>query len=64
MEISHDRAEETPEGKARWFQSLTIHDRMNLLVEFCDLALSGRPGLSEAPRAEPPEARILVLGDP
>ena len=64
MEISHDRADETPEGKARWFQSLTIEDRMELLVEFCDLALSGRPGLAEARHVEPPEARVLVLGDP
>lgn len=64
MEISHDRSEETPEGKARWFQSLTIEDRMELFVEFCDLARSARPGPLESCHAEPPEARILVLGDP
>ena len=55
--------EETPEAKARWFQSLTIEDRMELLVEFCDLALSAHAELAEAGHDEPPEARVLVLGN-
>ena len=30
--ISHDRQEETPEAKARWFQSLSMSERMDLLA--------------------------------
>ena len=29
--ISHDRQEETPEAKARWFQSLLLSERMDML---------------------------------
>ena len=36
--ISHDRGEETPEAKARWFQSLPLEERMRLL------ALDGQRG--------------------
>jgi len=36
--ISQDRGEETPEAKARWFQSLPLEERMRLL------ALDGQRG--------------------
>ena len=46
--VSHDRTEETPEAKARWFQALTLEERMTLLCEFTDLALSRNPNSDEA----------------
>ncbi len=36
--ISHDRNEETPEAKARWFQSLSLSERMELLCAFRGIA--------------------------
>jgi hypothetical protein len=32
--ISHDRSEETPEAKGRWFQSLTMEER---IAYFCGM---------------------------
>ena len=59
--ISHDRDHETPAGKARWFQSLTLHERMDLLCEYTDLILELNPGIVEQKRAEPIAGRIRVL---
>jgi hypothetical protein len=45
--ISHDRQEETPEAKARWFQSLSLSERMDVFCEITDLALTVNPSLAE-----------------
>jgi len=63
--ISHDRGDESPEAKARWFQSLTVEERMELLCEFTDLALSVNPSLlQEKTHAEPAPGRIQVISLP
>ncbi len=63
--ISHDRTDETPEAKARWFRSLPLEERMELLCEFTDLALAVRPELALGARdAEPSSGRIRVLSKP
>lgn len=59
--VSHDWEEETPEGKTRWFRSLRMADRMQLLCELTDLALSVNPALPEKKRAEPTPGRIQVI---
>jgi hypothetical protein len=59
--ISHDRGEESMAAKARWFQSLTLAERMNLLCEFTELALSLNPGLKDKSIADQAERRIRVL---
>jgi hypothetical protein len=59
--ISHSRSEETMEAKARWFQSLALSDRMDLLCAFTDLALSANPTLQERKHAQPVAGRIQVL---
>jgi len=59
--ISHNRDEETIEAKARWFQSLTLKERMNLLCEFTGLLLSANPDIVEQKNAEPSRGRIRVL---
>ena len=46
MSVSHDLAEETPEAKARWFQSLTLEERMEFLCEITEMALSQNPDLA------------------
>ena len=59
--ISHDWSEETIEAKARWFQSLMISERMDMLCFFTDLALAANPSLQEGRHVEPVQGRIQVL---
>lgn len=59
--VSHDRAEETMQAKARWFQSLTRQQRMELLCEFTDLAVSANPRILEQKDAEPVAGCVRVL---
>ena len=59
--ISHDRADESIEAKARWFQSLTVEERMRLLCAFTDLILENNPRIAEVGRAQPIPGRIQIL---
>jgi hypothetical protein len=60
--ISHDRADETPEAKARWFQSLSLEERMNVLCSLVDLALQNNPELAERKtNAQSTQGRVRVL---
>jgi hypothetical protein len=59
--ISHDFAEETPEAKARWFQSLTLKERMEMLCAFTDMILSANPQMMDKKDAKPVAGRVLVL---
>jgi len=59
--ISHDRAEETPAAKARWFQSLTIEERMQHFVEMSEMLLALNPDLVPGKAAQPVSGRIRVL---
>ncbi len=59
--ISHDRRDETMEAKARWFQSLTLMERANLLCQFTDMILFANPTIVEKKDAQPIAGRVLVL---
>ena len=59
--VSHDRNEESLEAKARWFQSLTLAERMQLLCEYTDLVLESNPKAAEINRAQSSSGRIRVL---
>lgn len=59
--ISHSREEETPEAKARWFQSLPLTERMALLCVFTDLALTVNPRLADRRHAQSITGRLRVL---
>ena len=59
--ISHDRREETPEAKVRWFRSLPMSERMEMLCEFTELALTVNPALQERKDAQPVTGRIQVI---
>ena len=50
--VFHDRSAETPEAKARWFQSLSLSERMDLFCEMTDLILTVNPKLVERKDAE------------
>ncbi len=59
--VSHDRVEETIEAKARWFQSLSLAERMELLCAFTDLILTINPKITEQKDAQPIEGRVRVV---
>ncbi len=59
--ISHDRREETPDAKARWFRSLPLAERMEMLCAFTDLALAVNPELPERKNAQPPAGRFQIV---
>ena len=59
--VSHDRNEETMEAKARWFQSLSPSERLDLLFMFADLILSINPKIVEQKDAQPIEGRVLII---
>ena len=62
--ISHDWKEESIEAKARWFQSLPLEERMELLCAFTDLALTLNPDLPDQKDAPPTDRRIQVVSKP
>ena len=59
--ISHNRSDETIEAKVEWFRSLSLSERMDLLCNFTDLALTLNPGILEKKDAQPVKGNIRVL---
>ncbi|MCZ7665828.1 MAG: hypothetical protein M5U34_00625 [Chloroflexi bacterium] len=59
--ISHSFQEETLEAKARWFQSLTLNERMEMLCMFTDMILNNNPRIMEQKNVKPVTGRIRVL---
>jgi hypothetical protein len=59
--ISHDLKEETPEAKARWFQSLSLAERMEMLCQFTDLVLENNPMIVESLDYQPAVGRVRIL---
>jgi hypothetical protein len=59
--ISHDRSEESLQAKVRWFQSLTVQERMEILCEMTDLALALNPDLPDQKDAQPVPGRLCVV---
>ncbi|MBX3059400.1 MAG: hypothetical protein KF770_23260 [Anaerolineae bacterium] len=59
--VTHDWQDESDEAKARWFQSLSLSERMDMFCWFTDMVLSANPGIVEQKDAEPIAGRILVL---
>ncbi len=61
ISISHDRNEETIEAKARWFQSLSMEERMEIFCALTDLILEVNPGIVDKKDAKPIPGRVQVL---
>ncbi|MCK5185720.1 MAG: hypothetical protein KAR43_01220 [Deltaproteobacteria bacterium] len=59
--ISHDRKEETIEAKARWFQSLSLEERMEMLCNFTDIALTINPKIQDKKDAQQAQGRIQII---
>jgi hypothetical protein len=62
--VFHGRELETLEAKARWFQSLSLEERMEYLCAVTDLVLESTPLPPERKDAEPVASRIRVAGNP
>ena len=62
--VSHDRAEESLAAKVRWFQSLSLEERMDYLVMMTDLILENNPGILEVKNAELPKGCVRIVRRP
>ena len=60
-QISHDRNDETIEAKVKWFRSLTLSERMDMLCTFTDFALELNPQLPDKKYAQQTKGRIQIL---
>jgi hypothetical protein len=61
LSISHDWQDETPEAKARWFQSLSLPERLDVFFNLMDVILEINPAMVESKDAQPVPGRVLVL---
>ncbi len=59
--ISHNLEEETAESKARWFQSLSLSERIERLCFFTDLVLENNPMIARRQDDQPNAKSIRVL---
>jgi len=53
--------EETIEAKVRWFRSLSLSERMEMLCSFTDFALELNPKLPDKKDAQQTQGRVQVL---
>ena len=60
-QISHDRNDETIEAKVKWFRSLSLSERMDMLCAYTDLALELNPQLPDKKYAQQTKGRIQIL---
>ncbi len=61
FEISHLRSDETIEAKVKWFRTLNLSERMDLLCAYTDLALELNPQLPDKKYAQQAKKRIQIL---
>lgn len=61
--VFHGRESETLQAKARWFQSLSLEERMEYLCAVTDMVIENTPRLPERDHAEPIAGRIRVVGN-
>jgi hypothetical protein len=61
--ISHDIIEETIEAKVRWFRSLPLSERMEMLCNFTELALELNPELPGKKDVKPTKGRVQILSE-
>jgi hypothetical protein len=59
--VSHDRSQESLEAKARWFQSLSLEERMDVFVAFTNLILENNPDIVKKKYVRPASERIRVI---
>ena len=60
-DVTHDRGDESIEAKARWFRSLPLSERMEMLCAFTDMALTLNPDLADKKDAQQTERRVQII---
>jgi hypothetical protein len=60
--VSHNFEDETPQAKAKWFQSLSLEERMEVFVAFTNLILENNPDIVNQKDVRPllKDVRILM----
>ena len=61
LSVSYDRGEESFQSKVKWFKSLTLNDRMDMLCSFTDLVLDVNPKIADRKDAQPIKRSFQVL---
>jgi hypothetical protein len=61
FKISHNRNDETIEAKVKWFRTLKLSERMEMLCAFTDFALELNPQLPDKKYAQQAKRRIQIL---
>lgn len=59
--VSHSRQGESLAGKARWFQSQSLQERMDYLCEITELVLQNNPRIVEDKEAPRPSGCVCIL---
>lgn len=63
LSITHGRSEESIEAKTRWFKSLSLPERMEIMCAVIDLALETNPDIAEFKDAEQASGRIRIISE-
>lgn len=59
--VSHDFRDESLEAKARWFQSLSLEERMEVFVAFTNLILENNPDIVKQKYVRPASDRVRII---
>jgi len=59
--ISHDINDETIEAKVRWFRTLPLSEKMEMLCNFTDLALEITPNLAGKKDVQSTKGRVRII---
>ena len=59
--ISHDIRDESLAAKARWFQSLSLEERMDVFVAFTNLILENNPDVVKKKYVRPASELIRII---
>jgi hypothetical protein len=59
--IRYEGSDDSIEAKARWFQSLTVEERMQWLDETVEAALATNPELAHQDHGFPANCRVRVV---
>jgi hypothetical protein len=62
-QISHNINDESMEAKVRWFRTLPLSERMEMLCAFTDLALELNSDLAGKKDAQPIKGRVCILSE-
>jgi hypothetical protein len=62
--VSRDFQDEEMESKVRWFQSLSLEERMSVFVSFTNLILQNNPDIVKRKYVRPASDRVAVISLP